>query len=94
MMLCSLANFRTSVILIDGIRYTIVPGEWLMPIRELTSIFRLKTDRATVAVLDYLRDWNYLTFVISHRGRYVKFKINNWEKFNTVVEANAPCQKD
>lgn len=37
---------------------------------------------------------DFISYIISHKGRYIKFSINNWSKFNTVVEANAPCTKD
>ena len=32
--------------------------------------------------------------MITHHNTIVKFSINNWSKFNTIIEANAPCTKD
>ena len=34
--LCAYANFRTSYKRIDGISYTIYPGEWIMSVEELS----------------------------------------------------------
>ena len=38
--LCSYANFRTSYKRMDGISYTIYPGEWICRVSELTEWFR------------------------------------------------------
>jgi len=51
MMLCSRANFRTSRVVIDGIRYSVAPGEWLMSVKDLARLFRCKTDKSTLALL-------------------------------------------
>lgn len=94
MMLCSLVNFRTSYVAVDGISYTVAPGEWLMPLRDLNSLFRKKRIKETVDILDSLSEKNLIQYMITHHNTFVKFSINNWSKFNTVVEANAPCTKD
>ncbi len=92
--LCSLANFRTSSLSVDGISYTIAPGEWMMSLSELMQFFHKKTVKETITVLNRLTDKCLITYIITHCNRFVKFSINNWTKFNTVVEANAPCTKD
>ncbi len=94
MVLCSLANFRTSYMQVDGISYTIAPGEWMIASRDMMKLFRKKTMKSTVEIFDRLSDKNLISYIISHKGHYIKFSINNWSKFNTVVEANAPCKKD
>lgn len=94
MVLCSLANFRTSCMRVDGISYTIAPGEWMIASRDMMKLFRKKTMKSTVEVFDRLSDKNLISYIISHKSQYIKFSINNWSKFNTVVEANAPCTKD
>jgi len=94
MVLCSLANFRTSYMQVDGISYTIAPGEWMIASRDMMKLFRKKTMKSTVEIFDRLSDKNLISYIISHKGHYIKFSINNWSKFNTVVEANAPCTKD
>ena len=38
--LCSYANFRTSYRRIDGISYTVYPGEWICTVKELAGWFR------------------------------------------------------
>ncbi len=40
--LCSYANFRTSYRRLDGITYTIYPGEWLCRVSELSQWFRTR----------------------------------------------------
>ena len=94
MMLCSRANFRTSRVVIDGIRYSVAPGEWLMPVKDLTRLFRCKTDKSTLALLEELQAKNLIGFTLLHRGRYVKYKILNWHQFNTAVEDTASCTKE
>jgi len=41
-MLCSLANFRTSYMQVDGISYTIAPGEWMITSRDMMKLLRKK----------------------------------------------------
>jgi len=94
MMLCSLANFRTSQVCVDGIKYSIAPGEWMMPIRDLMILLRKKTEKSTIEILEYLQKSHYLQYSISCHRKYVKFKINDWSKFNSTIEATAPCTKD
>jgi len=92
MMLCSLANFRTSYMQVDGISYTIAPGEWMITSRDMMKLLRKKTMKSTMEVMERLSDKNLITYLVSHKGQYIKFSINNWSKFNTVVEANAPSK--
>lgn len=94
MMLCSLANFRTSQVCVDGIKYSIAPGEWMMPIRDLMLLLRRKTEKSTIEILEYLQKSHYLQYSISCHRKYVKFKIADWSKFNSTIEATAPCTKD
>lgn len=44
--LCSFANFRTSYRRIDGISYTVYPGEWVCPISEMERVIRCRKPRA------------------------------------------------
>ena len=92
MMLCSLANFRTSYMQVDGISYTIAPGEWMITSRDMMKLLRKKTMKSTMEVMERLSDKNLITYLVSHKDQYIKFSINNWSKFNTVVEANAPSK--
>ena len=94
MVLCSYANFRTSTIRIDDQRYTLAPGEWMMPIRELMKIYRLKTEKGTAAVLEELQQNHYIRYNILHHRKYVRFRIKDWSKFNAAIEEDAPCTKD
>ena len=51
MMLCSLANFRTSYMQVDGISYTIAPGEWMITSRDMMKLLRKKTMKSTMEVI-------------------------------------------
>lgn len=54
--LCSYANFRTSYRRLDGITYTVYPGEWVCTLKELAEWLRIRTKRH---VLDILEDLQY-----------------------------------
>jgi len=94
MVLCSFANFRTSYRRMEGTSYTVFPGEWICRLSEITEWFRMRFQHQTIGMLDYLEKQQYITYSRHAGGRLVKFKITDWEKFNTVLEYNAPCQKD
>lgn len=92
--LCSYANFRTSYRRIDGISYTVFPGEWICRLSELKDYLRLHTLKQTVEIMEKLQAEHYIKYNLLGRGRLVKFKIENWHLSNRVLEYNAPCQKD
>lgn len=92
--LCSYANFRTSYKRIDGISYTIYPGEWLCRISELTEWFRTRFQHQAVSILQVLQERHLITYSRLGRGKLVKFKILGWQKHNRVLDYNAPCSKD
>lgn len=56
MVLCSLVNFRTSYMQVDGISYTIAPGEWMMASRDMMNLLRKKTMKSTIEVFERLSD--------------------------------------
>lgn len=92
--LCSLANFRSSYQRIERTSYLVHPGEWICTLSDLTARLRLKQPRQALQVLERLQKQHYITFSLLARGRVVKFKITDWQKSNTVLDYNAPCQKD
>ena len=92
MLLCSMVNFQTSYLLIEGRSHTVAPGEWIINIGELMKLYRVKTMKAAFAILDRLSAMNLIGYTVTNRC--VSYKITNWSKFNTVIEANAPCTKD
>jgi hypothetical protein len=92
--LCSYANFRTSYRRMDGISYTIYPGEWLCTMSELSRYFRTRFHYQAVNILDDLQRRHLITFVVLGHGKIVKFKITGWRKHNTILDYNAPCQKE
>lgn len=53
--LCSYANFRTSYRRIDGISYTVYPGEWICTVKELAGWFRTHFQHQALDILDELQ---------------------------------------
>ena len=92
--LCSYANFRTSYLRIDGLTYTIYPGEWICRVGELTDALRLRSKRQMLAVLSVLQNRHLIQYSLLGRGNLVKYKITNWHRHNTVLDYNCPCQKE
>ena len=48
----------------------------------------------TLEMLDYLEKQHFITYSRHANEKLIKFKITDWARFNTVLEYNAPCQKD
>lgn len=92
--LCCYANFRTSYKRVDGISYTINPGEWLCSINEVKEWFRTRFQHQAITILDELQRRNLISYHILGHGKLIKFKINDWCRHNRVLDYNAPCQKD
>ena len=92
--LCSYANFRTSYRRIDGISYTIYPGEWVCTLKEVSQWFRTRFQCQALTVLEQLQKQHFITFQTLDRGNVIRYKICDWARHNTVLEYNAPCQKD
>lgn len=92
--LCSYANFRTSYRRIDGISYTVYPGEWVCPVSEMAEWFRLRTKRQVLNVLFAMQEHHLIEFTVLGRDKLVKYKIKGWRRHNTVLDYNCPCQKE
>ena len=92
--LCNYANFRTSYLRIDGIGYTVYPGEWICTVKELSTWFRTRFQRQAVSILDELQKRHLISYLFLDRGKVVKYKIRDWKKHNTVLDYNCPCQKE
>lgn len=60
--LCSYANFRTSYRRIDGISYTVYPGEWVCTLKELSQWFRTRFQCQALAVLERLQKQHLISF--------------------------------
>jgi len=78
--LCSYANFRTSYRRIDGISYTVYPGEWVCSIADVTEWFRVRFHYQAFAILKSLQDRQFITFTRLGRGHIVKFSITDWRR--------------
>ena len=92
--LCSFANFRPSYRRIDGISYTVYPGEWVCTLKEVSEWFRTRFQCQALGILEELQRQHLISFLTLGRGKVIKYKIRSWKKHNTVLEYNAPCQKD
>ncbi|MCA5577324.1 MarR family transcriptional regulator [Enterocloster clostridioformis] len=92
--LCSYANFRTSYRRIDGIGYTIYPGEWICTVKEMSVWFRTHFQRQAIDILEELQRRHLISYLILDRGKVIKYKIRGWKNHNTVLDYNCPCQKD
>ena len=92
--LCSYANYRTSYNRIDGIVYTVSPGEWVCHISELQVWFRCRFQHQVLSILQYFEEQHYITYSILGKNKIIKFKISDWQKDNTVLEYNYPCKKN
>lgn len=92
--LCSYANFRTSYRHIDGISYTVYPGEWICTVKELSDWFRTRFQHQTLDILEKLQKQHLISYLPLDRGRIIKYKVRDWNKHNTVLDYNCPCQKD
>ena len=92
--LCCYANFRTSYRRLDGISYTVYPGEWVCRVSELTEHLRLRTRRSVFQVLNKLQEQNYIQYTLLGRGHLIKYRIKGWWRHNTVLDYNCPCQKE
>ena len=92
--LCSFANFRTSYRRLDGISYTVYPGEWVCTLKELSQWFRTRFQCQALSILERLQEQHLISFQTLGRGNVIRYKIQNWARHNTVLEYNAPCQKD
>lgn len=92
--LCCYANFRTSYLRIDGISYTIRPGEWICRITDLLDWFRVRFQHQAMAILGALQQLHLITYTKLGRGNLVKYHISYWHRHNPVLDYNCPCQKD
>ena len=92
--LCSYANFRTSYRRLDGITYTVYPGEWVCRVMELKQWLRVRSCRQALSILQDLQDRRLIRFSLMGKDTIVKFRILGWARFNTILDYNCPCQKE
>ena len=91
--LSSYANFRVSYRRLDGITYTVSPGEWVCRVKELQEWFRVRFQYQALSILDQLQEQGVISYSRICRG-IVKYRITDWQRHNTVLDYNCPCQKD
>lgn len=54
--LSSYANYQTSYQSFDGIRYLVLPGEWICRLSEMPDWFRVHTQRKALGILNDLQE--------------------------------------
>ena len=91
--LCSYANFRTSYRRLDGITYTIYPGEWVCRVSELADRFRVHFQHKALSILKDLQVRQLITFTQLGHDHLVKYNIKGWHKHNTVLNYNCPVKR-
>ena len=87
------ANFRVSYRRLDGITYTVSPGEWVCRVKELQEWFRVRFQYQALSILERLQEQGVISYSRICRG-IVKYRITDWQRHNTVLDYNCPCQKD
>lgn len=92
--LCSYANFRTSYQRYDGISYIVHPGQWVSPLCEIRTWFRVRTNRQLLHQLDMLQHHHFIEYSLIGHGKLVQYRIIDWPRYNTVLDYSCPCQKD
>ena len=88
-----LRNFRTSYRRIDGISYTIYPGEWVCTLKEVSQWFRTRFQCQALTVLEQLQKQHFITFQTLDRGNVIRYKICDWARHNTVLEYMLPAKR-
>lgn len=92
--LCSYVNFRTSYHRIGGISYTVYPGEWVCTLKELSAWLRTRFQWQTLEILNDLQKRRLISWSKTGHGRVIRYRILHWDRHNTVLDYNCPCQKD
>ena len=92
--LCSYANFRTSYRRLDGITYTIYPGEWLCRVSELSQWFRTRFQHQVFHILSMLQARGLIHYTrLGHHGTLVKFSIKSWRNTTPCWTTTVPVKK-
>lgn len=60
----------------------------------MSEWFRTRFHCQAIGILEELQQQHLISFLTLGRGKVIKYKIRGWKKHNTVLEYNAPCQKD
>lgn len=92
--LCCYANFRTSYHRVKSVTYTLYPGEWICKFEEIKKWYRVRNKRQVISIMERLQEKHLLKFKIVGQGDVIKYRLHGWEKYNRILEYNAPCQKD
>ena len=92
--LCCYTNFRTSYRHVDGNRYVVYPGEWILSVKELTRLFRVRFQYQAIAIMEDLKVRKLINYTSLGRNKIIKYWVCGWKKTNTVLDYNCPCQKD
>ena len=90
--LCSLASSRTTHLRLEGISYTIRPGECVCPVADLTRTLRHRSHRKTLELLRVMEDRGLLRYTLLGRDKLVRYKILDWQCCSCVLAEDCPNQ--
>ena len=91
--LCSYANFRTSYRRIDGISYTIYPGEWVCTLKEVSQWFRTRFQCQALTVLEQLQKQHFITFHTLDRGNVIAIKFATGRGITRCLNIMLPAKR-
>lgn len=83
--LCSLASPHATHLRLDGISYTVHPGECICLVADLTRTIRLRSRRKTLELLRAMEDRGLLRYSLLGRGKLVRYKILDWDLCNRIL---------
>ena len=84
--LCCYANFRTSYLRLEGVSYTIRPGEWICRVSDLMRWFRVRFQHQVLSILEDLQNLHLITFSEIRKKCIIRYRIAGWKKYNTVLD--------
>ena len=71
--LCCYANFRKSYRHIDGNRNIVNPGEWIVSVKELSHLLRVRFQHQVFSILDKLQAHNLIEYSTLYKSKIIKY---------------------
>ena len=93
LVLCSYANYSTSIRRMEQLTYTLSPGEWICSISELQDWFRCRFQHQAISILKHLQEESCITYSLLEKNRLVKFRITDWQDDNTALNTIIPVKR-
>ena len=84
---------RTSYRRIDGISYTIRPGEWLCGLQEVKGMVPHPFPVSGHGDPGLASERHLITYSLLNRGKLVRYQITGWHKHNRVLSITRPVRR-